>query len=917
MTGVRVGIDLGTCYSSVGYNDQHGVHFIQDPTAAQLTYSIPSSALLRQDDSLVFGELAESEKNVTPEGYRREFKRDLGSKEPYRLHGRKFTAAELTGRFLDFLVVLTTTALDAAPPSAVITVPAFYDEFRKSLIEDAGRHAGLPGISVAAEPVAAVVGAVDRGEISGDVTVLVYDLGGGTFDAAVVRIDDGELTVLGDKGLGNFGGTDIDRLIEQDFMRKAGDAFTEMLSPRNPDDPKLVAQAQRIRIGAEDFCRKIKHRLSSSEHAYDVLNLTFEYELSRRELEDMVRPGMYRTVSTCQDLLTTVALAPEQIDTVLLIGGTSRMPIVREILIKELGRPVRSAADPELAVCTGAAILAQARAETNRRTRERAGRRTRETGPRRTRAQQDAELRERERQARSAGDIGDPAGARDLLAALLPARKRLSGAEDPHTLSVRHNLAYWTGRAADPAAARDQFAALLPIRERVSGPEDPETLNVRFNLAYWTGEAGDPAAARDQLAELLPVRRRVLGAGHPDVSSTSRELDRWTRTADQRARELAKLRERERRARSAGADGNPAAARDQLTELVPVREQMSGAEDRETLALRHSLAFWTGEAGDPAAARDQFTELLPVRERVSGPEDPETLNARYNRAFWTGNAGDPAAARDQLAALAPVRERILGTGDPGTWATLRELAYWTGEAGDPVAARDKLAVLLPAVRAAIGPDHRDTLATWRQLAHATGEAGDPVKARDELAALLVVIKRALGAKHRDTLATRQELERWSSDASRREQEQTGLRDREKQARAAGGSGDVTGARDQLAALLPDIEQACGAEDPYTLGVRHNLAYWTGRAADPAAARDQFAALLPVRERVSGAEDPETLNVRFNLAHWTGEAGDPAAARDLLAALLADRERILGASDPATVTTLRELGRWASRAAGSG
>ena len=75
MSGIRVGIDLGTCYSSVGYKDQYGIHFIQDPTAAQLTYSIPSSALLRQDDSLVFGELAESEKNVTPEGYRREFKR--------------------------------------------------------------------------------------------------------------------------------------------------------------------------------------------------------------------------------------------------------------------------------------------------------------------------------------------------------------------------------------------------------------------------------------------------------------------------------------------------------------------------------------------------------------------------------------------------------------------------------------------------------------------------------------------------------------------------------------------------------------------------------------------------------------------------------------------------------------------------
>jgi len=359
MNGVRIGVDLGTCYSSVGYDDHHSVRFMQDPAAPQLAYSIPSCALLREDDRFVFGEWAEAERNATPEGYQREFKRDLGSSAPYWLRGRQISAAELTAGFLKFLVDLTETTLAAAPASAVITVPAYYDPYRQSLIDDAARHAGLAGTSLVAEPVAAVVSAAERGEITGDTTTLVYDLGGGTFDAAVVRLDGGKQQVLGAQGLPDFGGTDIDVLIEQDFARKAGDEFADMLAGQDAHDPKRRAQALRARIEAREFCRKIKHQLSSAEHASDFLLLKFPYELSRRELEDMVRPHLDRTVSTCRQLLASIALTPDQIDTVLFVGGASRMPMVREVVATALDRPVRRAADPELAVCMGAAILAR------------------------------------------------------------------------------------------------------------------------------------------------------------------------------------------------------------------------------------------------------------------------------------------------------------------------------------------------------------------------------------------------------------------------------------------------------------------------------------------------------------------------------------------------------------------------------
>jgi len=360
MNDIRIGVDLGTCYSSVGYDDHHSVRFMQDPAAPQLTYSIPSCALLREDNGrFVFGEQAAAERNATPEGYQPEFKRDLGSSAPYWMRGRQISAAELTAEFLRFLVDLTVMTLAAAPASAVITVPAYYDAYRRSLIDDAARHACLAGTSLVAEPVAAVVSAAERGEVTGDTTTLVYDLGGGTFDAAVVRLDGGKQQVLGAKGLPDFGGTDIDVLIEQDFARKAGDEFADMLAGQDADDPKRRAQALRARIEAREFCRKIKHQLSSAEHASDFLHLTIPYELSRRKLEDMVHPHLDRTVSTCRQLLASIALTPDQIDTVLLVGGASRMPMVREVLATALDRPVRLAADPELAVCMGAAILAR------------------------------------------------------------------------------------------------------------------------------------------------------------------------------------------------------------------------------------------------------------------------------------------------------------------------------------------------------------------------------------------------------------------------------------------------------------------------------------------------------------------------------------------------------------------------------
>jgi tetratricopeptide (TPR) repeat protein len=301
--------------------------------------------------------------------------------------------------------------------------------------------------------------------------------------------------------------------------------------------------------------------------------------------------------------------------------------------------------------------------------------------------------------ARWTGEAGDPAGARDQLATLLPIRERVLGPEHPDALAARDNLARWTGEAGNAAGARDQYAELLPILQRVLGPEHPDALTAWRDVALWTGEAGDPAAARDQYAALLPVFVRVLGPEHPDTLATRNALAAWT-----------------------GEAGNATGARDLLAALLPVNVRVFGPEHPDTLITRHLLASWTGEAGDQARARDQYAELLPVAVRILGPEHPDTLIIRRQLASRTGEAGDPPAARDQYAELLPVLVRELGPDHPETLMGRANLADWTGREGDPAAARDLLTELLPIRMRVLGPEHPDTLTTRHLLAYWTERA---------------------------------------------------------------------------------------------------------------------------------------------------------------------------------------------------
>ena len=168
-----------------------------------------------------------------------------------------------------------------------------------------------------------------------------------------------------------------------------------------------------------------------------------------------------------------------------------------------------------------------------------------------------------------------------------------------------------------------------------------------------------------------------------------------------------------------GNSGSYPAARDlfQLITQALEDDDSYGAEHPDTLAARHELARWTGQAGDEAGARNQLAELLCVRERVLGPEHPATLATQHNLAYWTGMAGDTAAARGLYAALLPVLQRLSGPEHPATLTTRGNLARWTGMAGDTAAARDQYATLLPVFERVFGPEHPETLSSRADLTY--------------------------------------------------------------------------------------------------------------------------------------------------------------------------------------------------------
>ncbi len=343
-----LGIDLGTTNSEVAIYENGTVTIIEGPDGKLL----PSYVGLDDDGNLLVGGPAMNQFVLYPERTIKSIKRLMGQTDPVPLGQKSYLPQEISAMILRHLKNIAGTYLGHAIAKAVITVPAFFSDVQRQATREAGQIAGLEVVKIINEPTAATL--VYESSHKGAKKVLVYDLGGGTFDVSVVELQDDVVEVIASHGNNHLGGDDFDALIEQLLMEKLEkDGFSDL---------PLQARA-RIRRAAENA----KKHLSSQPFALieeeylldrDGVPYNFSIELARHDYEEMITPLLDETLDAVHLVLRDAGLTASGIDEILLVGGSTRTPLVQERLEKEFGMPPRFEVDPDLCVASGAALQA-------------------------------------------------------------------------------------------------------------------------------------------------------------------------------------------------------------------------------------------------------------------------------------------------------------------------------------------------------------------------------------------------------------------------------------------------------------------------------------------------------------------------------------------------------------------------------
>ncbi|GIG60177.1 molecular chaperone DnaK [Longispora fulva] len=348
-----IGIDLGTTYSAAAVVTGDGrPEILVNRDGERLT---PSVVLFDNPDAVLVGTLARRSATSRPGDCVRFVKRRIGEAAPVHVgaDGREYRAEEVSALLLRRLAEDAGAALGRPVRDVVITVPAYFDDARRTATRDAGRLAGLTVHRLVNEPTAAAVGYGLRSGADGH--YFVYDLGGGTFDATVLRVVDGDYEVLATDGDRNLGGYDFDNLL-------IGYLATRIHEQGGPDvtaDPVLSAELR-------ERCEAAKHQLSTEEVAPVRLvarGRTYAFQVTRTEFEDLAAGLLYRTELLVESVMDEAQLSWRDIDRVLLVGGCTRMPMVRELMGRLTHRVPEPGVHPDEAVALGAAVIAAALTE--------------------------------------------------------------------------------------------------------------------------------------------------------------------------------------------------------------------------------------------------------------------------------------------------------------------------------------------------------------------------------------------------------------------------------------------------------------------------------------------------------------------------------------------------------------------------
>jgi molecular chaperone DnaK len=346
-----IGIDLGTTFSAVGYVSA-GKALILPNDAERI---IPSVVGFSPQGALLVGTPARNQYVLYPERTVRSIKRKMGTNETVTLNGRAYTPQEISAIILHEMKRIAETNLQEEVRRAVITVPAYFSDAARQATKDAGEIAGFTVERIINEPTAAAL-AYGLDKSTERQMVAVYDLGGGTFDVSIVELNSGVVEVHASHGNTHLGGDDFDELLMNYLAERFKDETG--LDPRTERKALArltrVAEQAKIALSNQPFVRLREEYLMEQEGR----PLHLDLEVAREELEQMIEPLLEGTLASVDQALSDAGLRASDLDQVLLVGGSTRIPRVWELVANHTGLEPHLEVNPDEAVALGAGVQA-------------------------------------------------------------------------------------------------------------------------------------------------------------------------------------------------------------------------------------------------------------------------------------------------------------------------------------------------------------------------------------------------------------------------------------------------------------------------------------------------------------------------------------------------------------------------------
>lgn len=353
MREIICGIDLGTTNSSIAYLKDGKAVTIPIEEGQTLVPSVVS--LDEATNTIIVGRPARNRLAAFPDHTVRSIKRRMGQNTPVRLGAQQFSPEEISSFILSHLAFKASQVIGHKIKQVVITVPAYFNDAQRRATIQAGELAGLEVARIVNEPTAAalVYDYVSFQQETSSPYIMVYDLGGGTFDVSILEVKGEIKEVLASCGDTALGGDDFDERLVDFFQEQLSDRVRGELSLDTAARIRLRDIAEKTKIGLSDQPFYQVSEAAVLSVAGKPLNL--HLEIKRREFEELVIDLVERTAEKVQDALQEALLQPQDIGKILLVGGATRMPVVQDMLKEMFDRPIYHSIDPDLCVALGAA----------------------------------------------------------------------------------------------------------------------------------------------------------------------------------------------------------------------------------------------------------------------------------------------------------------------------------------------------------------------------------------------------------------------------------------------------------------------------------------------------------------------------------------------------------------------------------